>query len=557
MARSACRHATFFSPFRRQHCPPTHTCIAMAKAIISSILEAQLGKYVDGLRSDSLVVGLWSGELELRDLALKPHALAELQLPVSVTSGSVSRVLVRVPWNQLGSASVKITLEGVSALVVPNTERPSSAELLQAKKNNLERRELLRQHQRFAARVAPGQDQGKQKNTEDEGTFVSRLTARIVANLQVSLQDCTATVANLEAPFACGFMLEKFRFFTTDEAGLEAFVDQSTVHSSFTYKKAELTQFGMYWDRLDRNDTEARLEIQRNVPKAMRDMVQALNRQENSKRRWVLKPCSIGVQLTKNESADYSTVAKYTVEAEVGALQGSLTREQYEDVLFLQRAFLGRRARTATTHTRSTAYLNSKWWDYATRLVLEQRRAKLRREEKDEGTRLHRRPHRRKMRWSSVHKALLEQQLYIEAFRTELRNGTPLDLSTRQGKFKQRYEEVYPLDVVLLLRDAAENAEERVQAEAKAAARAQTKPQTTQDGGGSWYSYFFGGETDISSASTQEEQVLSAEGRENFTSVNIQRKMSGTPISTSAVEKAGQRAMKCRWGATSCRSRSS
>ncbi|KAL3663675.1 hypothetical protein V7S43_011090 [Phytophthora oleae] len=498
----------------------------MAKAIISSILEAQLGKYVDGLRSDSLVVGLWSGELELRDLALKPHALAELQLPVSVTSGSVSRVLVRVPWNQLGSASVTITLEGVSALVVPNTERPSSAELLQAKKNNLERRELLRQHQRFAARVAPGQDQEKQKNAEDEGTFVSRLTTRIVANLQVSLQDVHLRyedfVANPEAPFACGFMLENFRFFTTDEAGQEAFVDQSTVHSSFTYKKAELTQFGMYWDRLDRNDKDVRLETQGNVPKAMRDMVQALNRQENCTRHWVLKPCSLGVQLTKNESADYSTVAKYTVEAEVGALQGSLTREQYEDVLFLQRAFLGRRAveahfalaRGRPLHTPGAR--PREWWDYATRLVLEQRRAKLRREEKDEGIRLHRRPHRRKMRWSSVHKALLEQQLYIEAFRTELRNATPLDPSTRQGKFKQRYEEVYPLDVVLLLRDVAEDAEERAQTEAKATAKAQTKTQAVQGDGGSWYSYFFGGEADTSNTSTQVEHVLSAEGRENL-----------------------------------------
>ncbi|KAG6959125.1 hypothetical protein JG687_00008974 [Phytophthora cactorum] len=505
----------------------------MAKAIISSILEAQLGKYVDGLRSDSLVVGLWSGELELRDLALKPHALAELQLPVAITSGTVARVLVRVPWNQLGSASVTIALEGVSALVVPNTERPGPDELLQVKKNQLERSELLRQHRRFAARVAPGQAQEKQqekKNAEDEGTFVSRLTARIVANLQVTLHDVHLryedAVANPDAPFACGLMLERFRFFTTDEEGNEAFVDQATVHQAFTYKKAELTQFGMYWDRLDVNDKDARLETRDNIPKAMREMVQALGEQKDGQgaRRWILRPCSLAVQLTKNESADYSAVAKYTVEAEVGALQGSLTREQYEDVLFLQRAFLGRRAVEAHFALARGRPLHSpgarprEWWDYATRLVLEQRRAKLRRKtvsDKSPGAgQSHRRLHQRKMRWSSVHKALLEQQLYIEAYRTELRNGTPLDASTREGKLKQRYEEIYPFDVVLLLRDVAEDAEERAQQEAKATAKAQSK---TQAGGGSWYSYFFGGETDADSASTGEkEHVLSAEGRENL-----------------------------------------
>ncbi|ETM56535.1 hypothetical protein L914_00489 [Phytophthora nicotianae] len=501
----------------------------MAKAIISSILEAQLGKYVDGLRSDSLVVGLWSGELELRDLALKPHALAELQLPVAITSGTVARVLVRVPWNQLGSASVTIALEGVSALVVPNTERPGPAELLQAKKNQLERRELLRQHRRFAARVAPGQEQEKQqekKNAEDEGTFVSRLTTRIVANLQVTLHDVHLryedAVANPDAPFACGLMLERFRFFTTDEEGKEAFVDQATVHQAFTYKKAELTQFGMYWDRLDVNDKGARLETRDNIPTVMKDMVQALGEQQGgqSSRRWILRPCSLAVQLTKNESADYSAVAKYTVEAEVGALQGSLTREQYEDVLFLQRAFLGRRAveahfalaRGRPLH--SAAARPREWWDYATRLVLEQRRAKLRRQtahdKSKDNDQTPRRPHQRKMRWSSVHKALLEQQLYIEAYRTELRNGTPLEASTREGRLKQKFEEIYPLDVVLLLRDVAEDAEVRAQQEAKANTKAQAKGQA----GGSWYSYFFGG-TDADTSS-EEDDVLSAEGRENL-----------------------------------------
>ncbi|KAI9982342.1 hypothetical protein PInf_008270 [Phytophthora infestans] len=505
----------------------------MAKAIISSILEAQLGKYVDGLRSDSLVVGLWSGELELRDLVLKPHALADLQLPVAITSGTVARVLVRVPWNQLGSASVTIALEGVSALVVPNTARPGPAELLQAKKNQLERRELLRQHRRFAARVAPGHAQEKQqekKNVEDDGTFVSRLTARIVANLQVTLHDVHLryedAVANPDAPFACGLMLERFRFFTTDEKSKEAFVDQATVHQAFTYKKAEATRFGMYWDRLDVSDKDARLENRDNIPKALREMVQALSDQQagHRNRRWILRPCSLAVQLTKNESADYTAVAKYTVEAEVGALQGSLTREQYEDVLFLQRAFLGRRAVEAHFTLARGRPLHSpaarprEWWDYATRLVLEQRRAKLRREaahdKSDNGGQTPRRLHQRKMRWPSVHKALLEQQLYIETYRTELRNGMPLDVSTREGKLKQKYEEIYPIDVILLLRDVAEDAEERAQIEAKATAKAQAKAQS---GGGSWYSYFFGGEIDADVESSEaQEHVLSAEGRENL-----------------------------------------
>ncbi|GMF52384.1 unnamed protein product [Phytophthora fragariaefolia] len=529
---------------------PTHCLVCPCRspvevrAIISSILEAQLGKYVAGLRGDSLAVGLWSGELELRDLALKPHALAELQLPVAVASGSVARVRVRVPWNQLGSASVAITLEGVAALVVPDTQRPGAAELLQAKRNQLERRELLRRHRRFAAGVAgagPGWDPRgppRADAAEDEGTFVSRLTARIVANLQVTLLDVHLryedAAANPEAPLACGVMLARFRLFSTDEDGREAFVDQGAARAAFAFKRAELKHFGVYWDRLDAADPRARLETSDDVPAAMRDMVRALGQDEagssssssrdEAGRRWLLRPCSLAVQLTKNESADYSAVAKYTVEAEVGALRASLTREQYEDVLFLQRAFLGRRAVEAHFALARGRPLHApsarprEWWDYATRLVLEQRRAKLRRQAANDNggdaTAGHSRPHRRKMRWSSVRKALLEQQLYVEAFRAELRNGAPLDPSTRQAKLKQRYEEIYPLDVVLLLRDVAEDAEERAQEEARAYAKEQAKTQAAQGGGGSWYSYFFGGDDTANEADA--EHVLSAEGRENL-----------------------------------------
>lgn len=141
------------------------------------ILESQLGKYVDGLSSDSLQVGLWSGELVLQNLSLKPHALAELELPLTVIKGSIRRIHIVVPWNHLGSASVQISIEGVFALVVPNTKLPTSDEIHQSKANQIERQELVRQHNRFA-------EQNNHEG-EDESTFISRLTERIVDNLQV------------------------------------------------------------------------------------------------------------------------------------------------------------------------------------------------------------------------------------------------------------------------------------------------------------------------------------------------------------------------------------
>lgn len=151
--------------------------IALSHCVRAQILESQLGKYVDGLSSDSLQVGIWSGELVLQNLSLKPHALAELELPVTVIKGTIRRIHIVVPWNQLGSASVQISIEGIYALVVPNTKLPTPDEMQQSKANQIERQELVRQHNRFAEQNNHG--------GEDESTFISRLTERIVDNLQV------------------------------------------------------------------------------------------------------------------------------------------------------------------------------------------------------------------------------------------------------------------------------------------------------------------------------------------------------------------------------------
>ena len=64
----------------------------MLKRYLLSELTRVFGKYVDGLDDESLQVGVWSGKIELRDLELRPEALADLQLPIQVTRGTVRKL---------------------------------------------------------------------------------------------------------------------------------------------------------------------------------------------------------------------------------------------------------------------------------------------------------------------------------------------------------------------------------------------------------------------------------------------------------------------------------
>ena len=90
------------------------------KNLLLAKLEAWFGQYVVGLDSDSLQIGVWSGKIELRDVALKKEALARLKLPVEIRGGYVQHMTCEVPWTRLTSSPVKIHLHTLLLLVCAN-----------------------------------------------------------------------------------------------------------------------------------------------------------------------------------------------------------------------------------------------------------------------------------------------------------------------------------------------------------------------------------------------------------------------------------------------------
>lgn len=68
----------------------------MFEGQLAYYLNRYLGTYVNGLDPQSLKVSVFSGDVVLNNLQLKPTALAELNLPVSVKSGLLGRLTLKV-----------------------------------------------------------------------------------------------------------------------------------------------------------------------------------------------------------------------------------------------------------------------------------------------------------------------------------------------------------------------------------------------------------------------------------------------------------------------------
>lgn len=71
----------------------------MFESQVAYYLDRYLGRYVAGLDAAALRISVWSGDVVLTNLALKPEALEELGLPVAVVSGVLGKLTLKVSWS--------------------------------------------------------------------------------------------------------------------------------------------------------------------------------------------------------------------------------------------------------------------------------------------------------------------------------------------------------------------------------------------------------------------------------------------------------------------------
>lgn len=85
----------------------------MLEPVLVNYLNRYLGSYVEGLDADSLRVSVWAGDVVLKNLKLRPEALKELNLPITVKSGVLGSLRLKVgpcasvpclkPWHRVAS----------------------------------------------------------------------------------------------------------------------------------------------------------------------------------------------------------------------------------------------------------------------------------------------------------------------------------------------------------------------------------------------------------------------------------------------------------------------
>ncbi|KAJ1502803.1 hypothetical protein HMI55_002738 [Coelomomyces lativittatus] len=114
----------------------------MFEQVVANILNNVLGDYIDNLETNQLNIGIWAGDVVLKNLNLKKDALDKFDVPFSIVHGKIGGLTMKIPWNNLKGLPFRISIDNVSLLVKPrasmefsNTEEDSR--LLKIKKEQL------------------------------------------------------------------------------------------------------------------------------------------------------------------------------------------------------------------------------------------------------------------------------------------------------------------------------------------------------------------------------------------------------------------------------------
>ncbi|ORX97315.1 hypothetical protein K493DRAFT_336590 [Basidiobolus meristosporus CBS 931.73] len=304
----------------------------MFEGIFASVINKFLGDYVDNLETSQFNVGVWKGDVVLRNLKLKREALDKFNLPINVVEGYLGELTCKIPWHNLKNQPVRVYINNVYLLATPSGEseynQKEEEEREQAlKQERLSTAELLHTH----PKIDPAQEQSDAKSA----SFVTQLATKIADNLQVSINNIHIRyedkISNPEHPFSVGFTLHGLSAVSTDENWKEAFIDQQT---NTIHKLVKLSSMAVYWN------TEAISLAGKTYDEFVEHFTQMISSDKNRFKghQFILKPVTgVGrIRVNKTFSTDVPKVAAGLLFEEFGFV---FDDEQYRDMLLLANLF--------------------------------------------------------------------------------------------------------------------------------------------------------------------------------------------------------------------------
>jgi vacuolar protein sorting-associated protein 13A/C len=311
----------------------------MLEGLVANLLNRFLGMYVRNFDPKQLNVGIWSGDVKLKDLELRREALDQLHLPLNVVEGHIGSLVLSIPWSNLRGKPVRINIEDLFLLAAPKEDQEYDAEE-EEKRSHAVKMEKLDSAELLKERNTEGMSKEEQQKNQ---TFTAALTTTIIDNVQISVKNVHIryedALSDPGHPFAAGLTLQELSAVSTDENWRPTWI-QST--SGTTHKLATLGSLAVYWDtdaKLLGTGTGEKTAEEQGLDRAslldkFRELIVKSDDPAISEHQYILKPVSgrAGVEMDKSGKIDKPKTKARLLFNELGFV---LDDEQYRDALML------------------------------------------------------------------------------------------------------------------------------------------------------------------------------------------------------------------------------
>ncbi|CAF3740023.1 unnamed protein product, partial [Rotaria sordida] len=209
-------------------------------------IDKYLGDYIENLDSKQLKIDLWNGDVVLKDLSLKPNALANFNLPVTVAAGHLHKLSLHIPWKHLYIHPTKITIDGVYLLLTPKTDVQYDPERDEQSQYESKMKEV---HKIEQFRKEKEEYENSKTISKHKDTFLERLQMHILRNLEFSISNIHIAFEDKttkpEHPYSFGITLNYIKLFTTNTEWEPVISEED---SPIMYKFGEMSTLSIYWN---------------------------------------------------------------------------------------------------------------------------------------------------------------------------------------------------------------------------------------------------------------------------------------------------------------------
>lgn len=312
----------------------------MLEGLVASLLNRFLGMYIRNFDPKQLNVGIWSGDVKLRNLELRREALDQLKLPINVVEGHLGALTLTIPWSNLRGSPVKVYIEDVYLLAAPKEDAEYDEEEEERRRQAV-KIEKLDSAEMLKDRNQEGLSQEEQQKSQ---SFTDSLVTKIVDNLQITVKNIHVryedSISAPGHPFALGLTLEEFSAVSTDAGWKPSYIQNS---AGETHKLATLGSLAIYWN----TDTalmgtgreadvpgQAEAATHDEMMEKFKEQIVTGESPDNANHQFILKPVSGRARITMDKSGK---IEKPRLKAallfdEIGLV---LDDDQYRDALMM------------------------------------------------------------------------------------------------------------------------------------------------------------------------------------------------------------------------------